>query len=168
MTLLQVMSDNDAGEVWLRTDDATTIRGELATRGIAFERTTVAPDLDVNQTAERILARYADQIAAVNADGGVTPCCFLHNQKHDFGDLKAEAVDDLWNNDKYRSARSLFSRKPETGLKPTACNACPLFKQPNNRAEQRRIARARIEKSRAAAKSSDPERDADLIPLLPR
>lgn len=69
MTLLQVMSDNDAGEIRLRTDDPTTIRDELATRGIAFERSTVAADLDVNQPADRILARYADQIAAINADG---------------------------------------------------------------------------------------------------
>jgi len=69
MTLLQVMSDNDADEVRLRTDDATTIRDELATRGIAFERNTVAADLDVNQPAERILTRHADQIAAINADG---------------------------------------------------------------------------------------------------
>jgi 1,2-dihydroxy-3-keto-5-methylthiopentene dioxygenase len=69
MTLLQVMPDNDADEVRLRTDDAATIRDELATRGIAFERSTVASDLDVNQPAERILARHGDQIAAINADG---------------------------------------------------------------------------------------------------
>jgi 1,2-dihydroxy-3-keto-5-methylthiopentene dioxygenase len=69
MTLLQVMSDKDADEVRLRTDDASTIRDELAARGIAFERSTVAADLDVNQPAERILARYSDQVAEINADG---------------------------------------------------------------------------------------------------
>jgi 1,2-dihydroxy-3-keto-5-methylthiopentene dioxygenase len=69
MTLLQVMSDNDADEVRLRTDDAHTIRDELATRGIAFEHSAVAPDLDGNQPAEQILARHADRIAAINADG---------------------------------------------------------------------------------------------------
>lgn len=114
------------------------------------------------------ICHYLYRTAAINADGGVTPCCFLHNQKHDFGDLTIQAIDDVWNNDKYRSARSLFSRSPETGLKPTACNACPLFKQPNNREEQRRIARARLEKSRAPARSSDHGRNADLVPLLPR
>jgi 1,2-dihydroxy-3-keto-5-methylthiopentene dioxygenase len=67
MTLLQVMSDNDAGEVRLRTADADLIRDELAARGIAFDRSPVASDPDVQQPAE-ILDRYADQVAAINAD----------------------------------------------------------------------------------------------------
>jgi 1,2-dihydroxy-3-keto-5-methylthiopentene dioxygenase len=68
MTVLQVMSDNDADEVRLRTDDAGRIRDELAGRGIAFDHSPVAPGLDVNQPAEQILARYAEQIAEINAD----------------------------------------------------------------------------------------------------
>jgi 1,2-dihydroxy-3-keto-5-methylthiopentene dioxygenase len=68
MTLLQVMADNDAGEVRLRTDDADLIRDELATRGIAFDRSPVAASLDATQSAEQILARHADQVAAINAD----------------------------------------------------------------------------------------------------
>jgi 1,2-dihydroxy-3-keto-5-methylthiopentene dioxygenase len=68
MTLLQVMSDNDADEVRLRTDDAGQIRDELAGRGIAFDHSPVAPGLDVNQPPEQILARYAEQVAEINAD----------------------------------------------------------------------------------------------------
>jgi 1,2-dihydroxy-3-keto-5-methylthiopentene dioxygenase len=68
MTLLQVMADDDAAEVRLRTDDADLIRDELATRGIAFERSPVAPSLDATQSAEQILAENAEQVAAVNAD----------------------------------------------------------------------------------------------------
>jgi 1,2-dihydroxy-3-keto-5-methylthiopentene dioxygenase len=68
MTLLQVMADNDAEEVRLRTDDADLIRHELATRGIAFDRSPVAPNLDAAQPAEQILAEHAEQVAAVNAD----------------------------------------------------------------------------------------------------
>jgi radical SAM protein with 4Fe4S-binding SPASM domain len=109
------------------------------------------------------VCHYLYRTAAINADGGVTPCCFLHNEKHDFGDLKFETVNDIWNNSKYRSARSLFSRKPQKGLKGTACNACPLFKQPNNRHEQRRIARARIEKLRSGAPRAAEE---ERIPLV--
>jgi 1,2-dihydroxy-3-keto-5-methylthiopentene dioxygenase len=67
MTLLQVMADNDAGEVRIRTGDADLIRNELATRGIAFGRSPVSPGLDAAQPAERILADHADQVAAINA-----------------------------------------------------------------------------------------------------
>jgi 1,2-dihydroxy-3-keto-5-methylthiopentene dioxygenase len=67
MTLLQVMADNDADEVRLRTDDADLIRNQLATRGIGFDRSPVSPGLDATQPAERILAEQADQVAAINA-----------------------------------------------------------------------------------------------------
>lgn len=102
------------------------------------------------------VCHYLYRTAAVNPDGGVTPCCFLHNQNDDFGDLKTMTIDEMWNNEKYRSARSLFSRNPETGHEETACNSCPLFKQPNNRAQQKRLAEnrelARLERSAAPEK----------------
>ncbi|MFZ1163516.1 1,2-dihydroxy-3-keto-5-methylthiopentene dioxygenase [Mycobacterium sp.] len=69
MTLLQVMADNDADELRLRTDDARLIGSELATRGIVFDRRPIVPDLDASQPPERILAEYADQVAAINSDG---------------------------------------------------------------------------------------------------
>jgi radical SAM protein with 4Fe4S-binding SPASM domain len=90
------------------------------------------------------ICHYLYRTAAINPDGGVTPCCFLHNSHHDFGNLNTADLDGMWNNALYRSARSLYSRRPERNLPKTACNACPLFKQPNNREEQARLARARI------------------------
>lgn len=69
MTLLQVMSDNNAGEVRLRTADPSRVRDELAARGIAFERSAVASEFDVKQSADEILAQFADQIATINVDG---------------------------------------------------------------------------------------------------
>jgi 1,2-dihydroxy-3-keto-5-methylthiopentene dioxygenase len=68
MTLLQVMADTDADEVRLRTDDARLIDDELATRGIVFDRRPLASDVDASGPAERILADYADQVAAINSD----------------------------------------------------------------------------------------------------
>ena len=69
MTLLQVMADNNADEVRLRTDDAELIGAELATRGIDFDRSPVAAGVDVSGPAERILADHADQVAAINVGG---------------------------------------------------------------------------------------------------
>jgi 1,2-dihydroxy-3-keto-5-methylthiopentene dioxygenase len=68
MTLLQVMADTDADEVGLRTDDASLIASELATRGIVFDRRQIAPGADVSGPAEQILAEHADQVAAINSD----------------------------------------------------------------------------------------------------
>jgi 1,2-dihydroxy-3-keto-5-methylthiopentene dioxygenase len=68
MTLLQVMADNDADNVRLRTEDARLIASKLATRGIVFDRLPIVADLDVGQQPERILAEYADQVAAVNSE----------------------------------------------------------------------------------------------------
>src|SRR5947209_13472771 len=69
MTLLQVMADNDADEVRLRTDEADLIRNELAARGINFDRSPVSGDLDPTGPVEQILAAHADQVAVINADG---------------------------------------------------------------------------------------------------
>ena len=68
MTLLQVMADNDADDVRLRTEDARLIGSELATRGIVFDRLPIGSDREVRQPPERILAEYADQVAAINSD----------------------------------------------------------------------------------------------------
>ena len=60
MTLLQVMAECDAADVRLRTDDASLIGTELATRAIVFDRWPIAPDLDAHRPPEHILAeRFA-------------------------------------------------------------------------------------------------------------
>jgi 1,2-dihydroxy-3-keto-5-methylthiopentene dioxygenase len=69
MTLLQIMADDDASEVRLRTDEADLITAELDTRGIAFGHWPVAADLDAGRPAEQILAEYAGPVAAINLDG---------------------------------------------------------------------------------------------------
>jgi 1,2-dihydroxy-3-keto-5-methylthiopentene dioxygenase len=69
MTLLQVMADDDAAVVRLRTDHADLINTELATRGIALGYWPIAADLDVSAPAEQILAEYAEPVAAINRDG---------------------------------------------------------------------------------------------------
>jgi 1,2-dihydroxy-3-keto-5-methylthiopentene dioxygenase len=69
MTLLQVMADDDAAEVRLRTNEADLINIELATRGITLDHWPVAADLDVSRPAAQILAEYAEPVATINRDG---------------------------------------------------------------------------------------------------
>ena len=62
--------------------------------------------------------------------GGVTPCCFAHDSNHDFGNILAQSVPEIWNNPKYRSARMLFSKvAPLEARVETLCDTCTLFRQ---------------------------------------
>lgn len=63
-------------------------------------------------------------------DGGVTPCCFAHDDRQDFGNLYTNSVAEIWNNKKYRSSRILFSRTPPTEERvETICDKCTVFRQ---------------------------------------
>jgi MoaA/NifB/PqqE/SkfB family radical SAM enzyme len=62
--------------------------------------------------------------------GGVTPCCFAHDERQDFGDLYSNSVAEIWNNKAYRSARMLFSRSAPTENRiETICDMCTVFRQ---------------------------------------
>jgi radical SAM protein with 4Fe4S-binding SPASM domain len=62
--------------------------------------------------------------------GGVTPCCFAHDDRQDFGNLYNNGVEEIWNNEAYRSARMLFSRSAPTGGRiETICDKCAVFRQ---------------------------------------
>jgi 1,2-dihydroxy-3-keto-5-methylthiopentene dioxygenase len=69
MTLVQIMSDDDAGDVRLRTDDVNAIEVELANRGIVFGRWPAVSGLDAVTPISDILANYRRQVGALNADG---------------------------------------------------------------------------------------------------
>ena len=62
--------------------------------------------------------------------GGVTPCCFAHDDRQDFGNLYVNSVEEIWNNKTYRSARSLFAKSPPTEDRvETICDKCAIFRQ---------------------------------------
>lgn len=74
---------------------------------------------------------YLYRSMVVNPDGGVSPCCVVYQQNRDFDDLsKIEGDIDLksvWNNEKFVSARSLFSARKPAKRKPTVCDGCDIF-----------------------------------------
>lgn len=71
---------------------------------------------------------YLYRSLTTNPDGGTAPCCIVYGDKNDFGDIKKEKVDEIWNNDMYQSARNLF-REGGKGVTPTICDGCHIFKQ---------------------------------------
>jgi MoaA/NifB/PqqE/SkfB family radical SAM enzyme len=74
---------------------------------------------------------YLYRSMVVNPDGGVSPCCVVNRKKYDFAVLNPDAMDvrALWNNDKYRSARALFSGKIASPGEATVCDGCDIFEK---------------------------------------
>ncbi len=69
---------------------------------------------------------YLYRSMTINPDGNVAPCCVAYKKKDDFGNFFADALEGLWNNDMYISARSLFSGDRKSDI-VTVCNRCTMF-----------------------------------------
>lgn len=67
----------------------------------------------------------------INWDGGVAPCCWVHQQCHDLDNVLDKSIAEVWNGPAYLSARRTFSRQgPLSDDVPTICNRCrgrPLY-----------------------------------------
>ena len=72
---------------------------------------------------------YLYRSMVINPDGGVSPCCVVYRQNRDFAQLDESPIDvmGIWNNDKYRSARSLYSGHTPPNRRATVCDGCDIF-----------------------------------------
>ena len=61
----------------------------------------------------------------INWDGGVAPCCWLHDARYDFGNVSRQTVREIWNGPKYVSARrSRAGRAIRAADTITICHRC--------------------------------------------
>jgi radical SAM protein with 4Fe4S-binding SPASM domain len=62
----------------------------------------------------------------INWDGGVAPCCWLHDPQYDFGNASDQALRDIWNSPAYVSARRVMGKRErdQAGDVPTICHRC--------------------------------------------
>ena len=61
----------------------------------------------------------------INWDGGVAPCCWLHNHKNDIANIFDQPVKELWNGDSYISSRRVFALGGEkAGPVKNICTVC--------------------------------------------
>ncbi len=74
---------------------------------------------------------YLYRSMVVNPDGGISPCCVTYRKNRDFDHLNASTIDiqTIWNNEKYVSARSLFSGASVPNRRPTVCDVCDIFEK---------------------------------------
>jgi len=67
----------------------------------------------------------------INWDGGLAPCCWLHQKGHDFENAFDHPIKIIWNGDAYQSSRRVFAfRGPKEGTISTICTRCkgkPLY-----------------------------------------
>ena len=67
-------------------------------------------------------------VIIINPDGGVSPCCFTHKKEDDFGNFFTEGLSlhHIWNNIKFRQARSIFAKARSASDVDVVCNTCPV------------------------------------------
>ncbi len=72
---------------------------------------------------------YLYRSMVVNPDGGVSPCCEVYRAERDFASLNETPSDiaAIWNNAKYRTARSLFTAQSPADAEPVVCEICDIF-----------------------------------------
>jgi radical SAM protein with 4Fe4S-binding SPASM domain len=80
---------------------------------------------------------YLWNVATVNWDGSLLPCCWIYDNEHSFGNIMEQDFKDIWNNVLYRSSRNLFSSKNallSSGVSPkdTICYQCKMFRHAHN------------------------------------
>ena len=70
----------------------------------------------------------------INADGTVSPCCALPEQKWDLGDLNSSSFREIWNNNAFQAARqiSVSGKSSINPGCPIACVKCPIPNQKND------------------------------------
>ncbi|MCZ6490568.1 MAG: radical SAM protein [Acidobacteria bacterium] len=64
-------------------------------------------------------------VSTLNANGSVSPCCGIQDEKNDFGSMVGKSFHEVWSNAHYSSVRRLFANGDGTGV-PTICHTCPL------------------------------------------
>jgi MoaA/NifB/PqqE/SkfB family radical SAM enzyme len=108
----------DLAEAWLPTPVEGRVRSDDKNR-------------QFGQAAKPGPCFYLYRTMLVNPDGGVSPCCIVHGKNDDFADLNGVAIEPqkIWNNEKYRSARSLFSSQIVPDRQAIVCDNCDYFEK---------------------------------------
>ena len=61
----------------------------------------------------------------INWDGGLAPCCWLHDKNNDMDNTFDRRLEEIWNGDAYISSRSVFAfGGPKDGPVNTICTTC--------------------------------------------
>lgn len=65
----------------------------------------------------------------IGPNGYAFPCCGIYEDKYRFGDLNRKSLAEIWNNEKFKSARLLFKQEVDKEKTLTICQQCTWFKK---------------------------------------
>lgn len=60
----------------------------------------------------------------INWDGGIAPCCWLHDSQFDFGNVSTETIREVWHSATYESARRVILGRGRKNDIRTICHRC--------------------------------------------
>lgn len=60
----------------------------------------------------------------INSDGSISPCCAIYDSNTDFANILKNSLKQVWNNNNFLSARSMFSNKRYLFENNTICHSC--------------------------------------------
>ena len=110
-------------------DKGTT---DLASEWLCSEGQYVG-EFDYFSNPEHLTAKrchFLWKTVTISWDGSISPCCCVYDSSTDFGDLRQQSFKEIWNNDRYRGARSLFGRSAAVREGAvTICSPCKVFKK---------------------------------------
>ncbi len=67
------------------------------------------------------------RMGVINYDGEVSPCCYIYEDKGDFGNIKDDGFIKVWNNSIYQSARKAVTNRNGKKI-TTVCDYCSMVK----------------------------------------
>jgi MoaA/NifB/PqqE/SkfB family radical SAM enzyme len=109
--------------------DRKSVADEWFPRTVAGREYSPTVEQQFGQANKPSPCFYLYRSMVINPDGGVAPCCVIYHKDNDFAQLPADDIMKVWNNDKYLSARALFSPTNAPATVPTVCDACDIFGQ---------------------------------------
>jgi MoaA/NifB/PqqE/SkfB family radical SAM enzyme len=146
ITFRMLVNRYNEGEIHEAREIANKLGVDAFTTGTIFIDTTnpdqikewlpVRADLSYyDYSAEKIenVWNCADlwESVTINWDGGLAPCCWLHENKHDYDNVLNRPLKEIWNGDAYVSSRRVFALgRPKGGSLKTICTVCkghPLY-----------------------------------------
>ncbi len=68
--------------------------------------------------------RYLWNTAVFRWDGEIFPCCVVYRDEDSFGNVKQMSFSEVWNNNKYQSARALFGNPQSVDKVCSVCDVC--------------------------------------------
>ncbi len=105
------------GTIALDPRDTATARTWLPTRPLLNDYTDGTPNRGGCDDLWEALV--------VNWDGRCAPCCWIHDSRHDLGDLREESVAAVWNASGYRAARrAAAGKRRRLTERPVHCEQC--------------------------------------------